>query len=300
MRVLVLGGSGMLGHKLVQVLAAEKAIDVHSTVRQRPPYEFSIPGVSYHDGVDIGPDLSRLKQVLGDLAPDVVVNAVGAIKQYKLESNPERAFWINGELPHLLPFFNSKPKARVIHFSTDCVFTGARGNYTEADRADALDVYGRSKACGEIDYGQHLTLRTSIIGFEFRGCRGLLSWLFSQRRGSTLNGYRRAIFSGLPTSVLSLLVRRIILEFPDLSGVYHVASQPITKLELLDRINTLFDLGHTIVPDDAVAIDRSLSDVSFRAETKTSTPSWDVLLPELLDDYRSLPYNQIYKISPNA
>jgi dTDP-4-dehydrorhamnose reductase len=300
MRVLVLGGSGMLGHKLVQTLAAERAIEVHSTVRQRPPHEFSTPGVSYHVGVDAGPDLTRLKNVLRDLAPDVIVNAVGAIKQYKLESNPEQAFWINGELPHLLPFFNSKPEARVIHFSTDCVFTGSRGNYTEADRTDALDVYGRSKAAGEIDYGPHLTLRTSIIGFEFRGCRGLLSWLFSQRRGSTLPGYRRAIFSGLPTSVLSLLVRRIILEFPALSGLWHVASQPITKLELLDRINTIFDLGHTIVPDDSVAIDRSLSDVSFRAATKTTTPTWDVLLPQLVDDYRSLPYNQIYKIPTNA
>ena len=300
MKILILGGGGMLGHKLVQVLGADQALEVHTTVRQSPPREFLIAGVSYHDGVDLESDLARLKQVLGELAPDVVVNAVGAIKQYKLDSNPERAFWINGELPHLLPFFNPKPEARVIHFSTDCVFTGARGNYTESDRADALDVYGRSKACGEIDYGPHLTLRTSIIGFELREQRGLLAWLLSQPRGSTLRGYRRAIFSGLPTSVLSLLVRRIILEFPELSGLYHVASQPITKLDLLDRINTLFDLGHTILPDDSVVIDRSLSDVRFRTATNTTTPNWDVLIPQLLDDYRSLQYNQTYKISPKA
>jgi dTDP-4-dehydrorhamnose reductase len=298
MKVLILGGTGMLGHKLVQVLGSDRAMEVHCTARQRPPREFSTPGVSYHEGVDLDSDLGRLKQILGEVAPDVVVNAVGAIKQYKLDSNPEKAFWINGELPHLLPFLNPNPKARVIHFSTDCVFTGARGNYSEADRPDALDVYGRSKACGEMDYGPHLTLRTSIIGFELRGHRGLLSWLLSQPRGSTLPGYRRAIFSGLPTSVLSLLVRRIIMEFPDLSGLYHVASQPITKLDLLNRINTHFDLRDTIVPDDSVVIDRSLTDVRFRAETKTTTPSWDVLIPQLLDDYRSLPYNQIYKISP--
>jgi dTDP-4-dehydrorhamnose reductase len=297
MRVLVLGGTGMLGHKLAQVFGADARLDVHATVRRSPPAAFTMQGVTYHEGVEIGPNPTRLRAVIEELAPDVIVNAIGWIKQNKVAGQLEPAFWINGIFPHLLTYFNPNRRSRVIHFSTDCVFRGDRGHYTEAEKPDALDVYGRSKACGEIDYGRHLTVRTSIIGFEFRGHLGLLSWLLSRPRGSSAPGFERAIFSGLPTRTLASTVLSLIVGrgAPELSGLYHVASQPINKFELLQRVNRALMLDLTLRPDASLVLDRSLSDAKFREATHTSTPAWDSQVAALVHDYQSLPYHSIYE-----
>ena len=194
MTVLVLGGSGMLGHKLTHTLSrARDFTDVHATVRAPLPDRFCAPGVVYHHGVNVGPGTGTLRALLARLAPDVVLNAVGAIKQKDLASVTEETFFVNGSLPHLIALQNPNPQSRVVHFSTDCVFTGEHGGYTERNRPDAEDLYGRSKAVGELDYGAHLTLRTSIIGFELSGHLSLLSWLLRQPAGSTVHGFRRAI-----------------------------------------------------------------------------------------------------------
>lgn len=296
LRVLILGGRGMLGHKLVQVLGGDPQLEVHCTVRRLPPSPFVLPEATYHPGVEIAPGSSRLAAVLRTLRPDVVVNAVGAIKQKELHAHLEETFFVNGTLPHLIPFLNPSEGARLIHFSTDCVFRGDRGGYRESDTPDVFDLYGRSKACGEVDYANHLTLRTSIIGFELASHLGLLSWFLRQPRGSTLSGYEYAIFSGLPTVTLSRTVLEIVKHHPELRGLYHVASEPISKLELLGRINHRFDLRHELAPSDAVRIDRSLDDSRFRAATGTVRPRWHELVQELAADYRSLPYESVYDL----
>jgi dTDP-4-dehydrorhamnose reductase len=294
-RVLVVGGTGMLGHKLAQVLSSEPGLDVHASVRSGPPAQgFAPRAVTYHRAVDLANGSAAIAGLLRSLAPDVVVNAVGAIKQKDLYSAVDATFYLNATLPHLLALLNPNPAGRLIHFSTDCVFKGDRGGYTEADAPDAEDLYGRSKACGEVDYGRHLTLRTSIIGFEITGHLGLLSWFLRQPKGSALPGYEGAIYSGLPTATLSRTVLRIIREGDNLSGLYEVASEPISKLDLLRRVNDAFGLGHTLRPDPSVRIDRSLDDARFRAATGTPRPGWDELVDDLVRDYRSLPYADVY------
>lgn len=294
-RVLVLGGTGMLGHKLAHVLSATPGLEVHCTVRREPDAAFAAPGATYHAGVEIGYGDGGLARVLKATAPDVVVNAVGAIKQKDLYAAMDETFWLNGVLPHLVPLLNPNPGGRLIHVSTDCVFRGDRGGYTEADRPDAEDLYGRSKAAGEVDYGRHLTLRTSIIGFETAGHLGLLGWFLRQPRGSTLRGFTGAIYSGLPTATLSRTIRDLVLAGADApTGLYQVASEPISKLELLERVNRALGLGHTLVPDDSLRMDRSLDDARFRAATRTRRPGWDELVDELAADARSLPYAGVY------
>jgi dTDP-4-dehydrorhamnose reductase len=290
-RVLVIGGSGMLGHKLVQVLNTDPTFEVHVTVRAAVDARFRAADAEYHHGVTIAPGDDSLSRVLGMLAPDVVINAVGAIKQRKdVESAREMTFFVNGTLPHLLPHLNPNRRAQVVHFSTDCVFVGDRGGYVESDTPDAEDVYGRSKAVGELVYGRHLTIRTSIIGFELRDHVSLLGWLFRQPRGSSVPGFRHAIFSGLPTVTLSETVRDLLRSTDPLHGLYHVASRPISKLDLLSKVDAAFGLGHVFVPVDNVRIDRSLRDDRFRQATATVTPEWDTLVAELRRDHESTGY----------
>jgi dTDP-4-dehydrorhamnose reductase len=295
MRVLIIGGTGMLGHKLSDVLASSPRLDVHCSVRGREtPRIGNAHAITYHLGIAIDGDTAKLRALLEDLSPDIVVNAIGAIKQKNLSENLEDTFFLNGALPHALALLNPNPNARVIHFSTDCVFVGDRGGYAEGERPDAQDLYGRSKACGELDYGRHLTIRTSIIGFELGGHLGLLSWLFRQPQGTPLKGYRRAIFSGLPTITLSRTVLNLMSGNSELAGLFHVASQPINKFELLSRISARFGLDHPFVPDDTIRIDRSLSDVRFRRATGTVTPDWDTLIDELHEDYQAGSYDRLY------
>lgn len=284
----------MLGHKLTSTFAADPRMRVTGVTRRPLPATYRAPNVAYRNDVNVLQGADVLAPLLHDLAPDLVINAVGAVKQRNLASAVDETFTLNATLPHLLALLNPNPGGKVIHFSTDCVYVGDRGHYDETEPPDALDLYGRSKACGEIGYGRHLTLRTSIIGFELENHLGLVGWLFQQPRGSTLRGYTRAIFSGLPTITLAQTVHHVVRAFPDLTGVHHVASAPITKFDLLNRLNTTFDLGHTLVPDERVVIDRSLNDTPFRQHTQSPQPVWDDLIAELLRDYERGPYAAIY------
>jgi dTDP-4-dehydrorhamnose reductase len=293
-RVLVLGGTGMLGHKLVHALEKEPDLDVFCTVRTLPAPAFRAGGVTYVDGVALDRSSSRLAAVLRDVSPRVVINAVGAIKQKDLSGRVDETFFLNGTIPHLVPILSGDPDLRVVHISTDCVFRGDRGDYVEADAPDALDLYGRSKAVGEMDYGHHLTLRTSIIGFETGGFLGLVSWLFRQPRGSVLHGYRRALYSGLPTVELSRdILAQIRAERP-LTGLYHVASEPIAKYDLLLALNRAFDLGHEILPEDTFQMNRVLDDSRYRKDTGRPRPEWPELIAALVQDFESLPYGDLY------
>ncbi|MES2176534.1 MAG: sugar nucleotide-binding protein [Gemmatimonadota bacterium] len=290
-RILIVGGTGMLGHKLAQVAAAAGDIETHVTCRQLPAERFRAAGATYHSGVELGVEHARLSATVKDVSPDFVLNAAGAIKHRDLSSDAAGTLFLNGALPHALAAMNPNPAGRVIHFSTDCVFTGAKGDYREADQPDAGDLYGLSKAAGELRYAPHLTIRTSIIGFELANHLGLLAWFMRQPQGSTVKGYTRAIFSGLPTVTLSRLVLELVRGDTPLTGLYHVASEPIAKVDLLTRIRDAFQLDRTIVPSSDVAIDRSLDDTRFRDATGTSRPGWDALIEEMKQDYQSLPYD---------
>jgi dTDP-4-dehydrorhamnose reductase len=292
-RVLVLGASGMLGHRLTWELA-DGTVDVHATVRRPVDPVWRAPGVQYHVGVDVLDRSETLRELLSRLAPDVVINAIGAIKQKDLGARVNDAFFVNGTLPHLIALFNPNPQGRVLHVSTDCVYRGDRGGYTEDQLPDAEDLYGRSKAIGELAYGRHLTIRTSIIGFEIAGHFGLLSWFFRQPLGSTLKGYAKAIYSGLPTAVVSRQLADFARADRPPTGLWHLASEPIDKYDLLSRVNEAFALGHRLVRDESFRIDRSLSDARFRTATGTRSPAWDVLVRQLKEDWDRFPYAGVY------
>jgi len=169
--------------------------------------------------------------------------------------------------------------ARLVHISTDCVFTGRRGGYVESDEPDATDLYGRSKLLGEVDYPNAITLRTSIVGHELTGSRSLLGWFLSQ--DTAVKGYTRSIFSGLPTCELARVVRDFVLPNPQLHGVFHVAAEPISKYKLLTLVNETYGKGLLIEPDDQLKIDRSLNASRFREATGYVAPTWPQLVAQM-------------------
>ena len=278
MRVLILGVSGMLGRALRQVLEAAPGLEVVGAARSRPADAGIGPVLT---GVDVlNPD--DLNRVFAEARPDVVINAVGLIKQRKSAEDPLQAVPINTLLPHRLAALCRLSGARLIHVSTDCVFRGDRGGYTEADEADATDLYGLSKYLGEVrDDPQAITLRTSIIGRERGSANGLVEWFLNAQ--GPVNGFCHAVFSGLPTVVLAEVIRDHILPRPDLFGLHHVSAEPIDKLTLLRLVAEIYGRSVEITPVDDPRIDRSLNSDRFRAETGFAPQPWPQLLRRMHD-----------------
>ncbi len=289
MRVLVVGGGGMLGHKLVQVF--ERNFDVFTTLRERTGdyCQFGIfnPAKTF-DGIDIE-DITGVEAIFEKIRPDVVVNAVGLIKQLPNSADIVETLNVNSIFPHRLAQIAAKYGSRLICISTDCVFSGAKGNYTEQDVPDALDLYGISKRLGEITSDRCLTIRTSIIGRELMTEHSLVEW-FLANTGRTIKGYTNAVFSGFPTLALAEILARVIRDHPDLTGLYNVSSDPITKYDLLRLFKTAYNIDIEIERSDEVKIDRSLNSTRFRDATGMSATG----LPEMVERMASdpTPYKQ--------
>ena len=283
MKVLVLGGTGMLGHKLVQRLRPE--MDVWTTIRG-PFEEVSRYGIFDSAKTLTGINAANFEQVRNavfHVEPDVVINAIGVIKQVPDASSVITTLAINSILPHQLAQLAEASGFRVIYVSTDCVFDGKKGNYTEEDTRDALDLYGTSKRLGEVIGSNCLTLRTSIIGRELNSAHSLLEWFFSNR-GKEISGYLNAIYSGFPTIVFADTIKSLLQDHGNLSGLYNVSSDPINKYELLLRIKERFQLDISIRPDGDFQIDRSLDSTLFQAETGIHPPSWDEMIDRMASD----------------
>ncbi len=285
MRVLVLGGEGMLGHKVYQAFRdrAETWVTVRSSAGDwlRHPLYFGRSD-SVRGAVDAR-DINTVARTVADIRPDVVVNCIGIVKQIAEAHDPVIAIELNALFPHRLAEVCAASACRLIHMSTDCVFSGARGAYREADLADADDLYGRSKRLGEVIRPGVLTVRTSIIGRELQRAGALLEW-FLATSGQSVAGYRRAIFSGFPTITFAKILVDVAEHHPSLSGLYHVASAPISKYDLLRRLKEAFRLRVEIVPRDEPACDRSLDGSRFAEATGFESPSWDALINQLAND----------------
>lgn len=278
MRILVLGASGMLGNAMIRVLSEKAGWQVHGTVRSESAkrhFQADIAG-RLLAGVDVEQQDS-LVRAFARVRPDVVINCVGLVKQLAEADDPLQAVPINTLLPHRLAHLCELAGARLVHMSTDCVFSGDKGGYRESDPSDARDLYGRSKFLGEVDYPHAVTLRTSIIGHELQSAHGLVGWFLSQQ--GSCKGYTKTIFSGLPTVALAGIIRDVVIPRPDLHGVYHVAAQPISKYDLLKLVAGVYGKQIEIVPDDKLAIDRSLNADHFRDATGYVAPGW----PELIE-----------------
>ena len=282
MRILILGGAGMLGHRLVADLRTD--FDVWTTLRGAPPAtgpDGLFDPQRTIGGIDVL-NVDALTEVLATVRPDVVINCVGIIKQLAAAKDPFLSVSINSLLPHRLHRLCRAAGARLIHFSTDCVFSGRTGNYSEDDQSDAFDLYGRSKFLGETVGDGAFTIRSSIIGHELATSSGLLEWFLSQR-GQRVRGYRRAIFSGFTTTEMARIVRRVLTEHPELSGTLQVSSEPIDKYDLLTLIKKVYRVDALIVPDDEVQIDRSLDSTRFRQLTGYVPPPWPQMIEEMAE-----------------
>lgn len=288
MQILVLGGNGMLGHQVFRTLGTDH--DCHVTFRH-PRRALSdhwvfrdCPADRLIDQVD-ALNLTTVAEAMARVRPDVVVNCIGIVKQRDESADAITSIRINGLFPHLLAEMCNEYEARLIQFSTDCVFSGRQGQYRESDYPDPADLYGRSKLLGEVSGSMCLTVRTSIVGWELGTRQGLLEW-FASQRGRQIRGFRQAIFSGLSTATAGRLVKELIEKLPDLNGIYHVAGQAISKYELLTRLRERlgwYDI--TVDADDDFRCDRSLNGEKFHAATGWKAPDWDQMIQDLANEW---------------
>ncbi len=309
MKILILGGSGMLGHRLF--LELSQAHETWMTVRGDGSELwrlalYSETAVFKQDKmitfVDVAAEYSRTRQDLIRMAicmvkPDVVLNCIGLIKQRPEANDPVKMISINALFPHMVAAVCREKGIRFIQVSTDCVFSGKKGYYSEKDEADPVDVYGRTKLLGEVGGDNPhpmdgkpspqpspegrggegaLTIRTSLVGRELRNNLGLLEWFLAQK--GSVKGYSRAIFSGVTTVEFARMLLDYVLPDADLCGLYHVASEAISKFELLKLFARAFGKDIEIVEDDAVRVDRSLNGERFRLRTGYEAPSWEEMI----------------------
>jgi dTDP-4-dehydrorhamnose reductase len=282
-RILVLGATGMLGHKLLQVLS--KKFSVTGTVRADTA---SISQNPVFSGINIlknihADDFNSVHNAIEQSNPEVVINCIGIVKQLPAANDPLSSIAINALFPHQLAKICREKKIRLIHMSSDCVFSGHTGNYSELDLSDAEDLYGKTKFFGEVNYPGCLTIRTSIIGRELDTNHGLIEWFMSQE-GKVVYGYKNAIFSGLTTLALSDIIARIIGDYPGLEGVYQIASEPISKYDLLNLVKKIYGMTVTIQPDVAIINNRSLNPDKFRKKTNIEIPSWEHMVDQMYRD----------------
>ena len=282
--ILVFGSSGMLGHMVIRVLSPHHHVigTTSSKYDKQSPLARILSEDNWIDQVDVR-NLPTVEQAIRSAKPDVVINCVGMIKQKMGAENNVDAIHINSLFPHQLAGICLKSNSRLIHFSTDCVFQGTPGIKRLSDTPNATDLYGLSKFLGEVAHGSSLTLRTSIVGRQLFGSESLLEWAISQR-GTTVNGYKNAIYTGLTTNRISLIIKKVIEDFPELSGIYQVASSPISKFELISKINNLLQLNLSIEPDTNFYCDRTLDGTKFNKLTNIEIPSWDEMLTEFTID----------------
>lgn len=286
MKIIVLGGEGMLGHKMFQMLL-QRFPNTACTIFGALDDEFYKRIGLFSQGEVIekvdAMDLLGLEAMLASRKPDFIVNCIGVIKQREEAKAAIPSITLNSLLPHRLAAAAMQWGGRVIHFSTDCVFDGRKGSYTEDDPSTAEDLYGKTKYLGEVTTENALTLRTSIIGRELNHFKSLLEWFLSQQ-GGTVRGFTRVMYSGVTTNYISRLVGDLIANYPGLSGLYQVASNTISKYDLLCLLRDAYKLDIEIIPDDQEVCDRSMRSDKFRAATGFVCPQWSELVAELVSD----------------
>lgn len=285
-KVLVLGATGMLGHTLFKRFSAIDGFDVHATARNLSGMEkcFAPELLSKIQGGVDADNFDSILRVLAEVRPDVVINCIGIIKHLPVAKDPLISISINSLFPHRLALACKAVGARMIHVSTDCVFDGAKGNYTEKDESNATDLYGRTKFLGEVYYPHCVTLRTSIIGHELKGRHGLIDWFLSQE--GKVRGFTRAIYTGFPTIEIVKIIAQHVIPNKELTGLYQVSSAPISKHDLLRLVAERYEKRIEIEPYDEFYCDRSLDSSRFRRITGYAPPSWPEMIKEMRRDYQ--------------
>lgn len=279
--VLILGISGMLGHALLKNFLESSLFTTYGTLRKSRTISGIFPSnhPCIYPNIDAN-SLDNIERLIASLNPSIIINCIGIIKQLPTAKDPIASIAINSLFPHQLAQLCQKYNAKLIQISTDCVFSGNKGNYTEQDNPDPVDLYGRTKLLGEVTSPNCLTIRTSIIGRELNSQNSLVEWFISQK-GKTVQGFDRAIYTGFTTQALAQIIEKIILEQPNLEGMWHISSDPITKYQLLNMMNQAFNLGITIDRDESFICDRSLNSQKFRDFTGYTPPTWEEMIAQL-------------------
>lgn len=276
----------MLGSATLRVFAESDEHQVVGSIRSGASMDMFPARLRRH--LVVGGDIENpdaLIHLLQTVRPQVVINCIGLIKQLSQANDALSAIPLNALLPHRIARLCDISGARLIHISTDCVFSGNKGGYIESDTPDARDLYGQSKLLGEVDYLHAVTLRTSIIGHELSGANSLIGWFLKQQ--GMCKGYSKAVFSGLPTVELARVIRDVVLPRPDLRGLYHVASSPINKYELLKIVASTYGKKINIIPDSQLVIDRSLNAQRFNEASGYTPPGWGELVEIMRSDEAS-------------
>jgi len=286
-RVLILGATGALGHVMFTRLSGREGLEVFGTVRdqERAGRWFSPDLLNRCLGNVDAFNFTSVTNALATVKPEVVVNCIGIVKQSDLAADPVMSISINALFPHRLAAACRLAGIRLIQMSTDCVFDGVRGNYREEDPANGLDIYGRTKALGEVTTGGCLTVRTSIICHELRGKLGLLEWFLAQE--NQVRGFTQAIFSGFPMITFTKIIEAHLLGEPGLTGLYHISAAPISKYDLLKLVAKQYSKKIEIIPDSNLKVDRSLDSAAFRKITGYVPPSWPEMVAEMHQHYLS-------------
>lgn len=283
MRILIIGGNGMLGHTLLGVMG--RYFDTRATLRNPRdtyPHQGLFSFTNTIEGIQLGSpgNFNFLVSQIIAWKPEIIVNAAGVVKQRPDADDAVKSIEINSLLPHQLAKAARLVDAKLIHFSTDCIFAGTKGMYREDDLPDATDLYGRSKLLGEVSGARCLTLRTSLVGRELARKGGsLFEWFLSQK--DSVRGFPNAIFSGYTTFEIARIVFKLITEHPDAEGVWHLASQPISKYHLLLLVKQRLSLPIDIIRNDSIQINRSLDGSLFQNTFKYTPPDWATMI----DDY---------------
>lgn len=282
---MVTGVTGMLGHTLFTLLSQSTDCDVYGTARSATGLSRwfqpeCLEKLTLNVDAD---DFDSIAKAILQIQPAVVINCIGIIKQSTAAKDPLTAISVNALLPHRIASVCKKIGARMIHISTDCVFNGLKGNYTEADMADANDLYGRTKYLGEVADAHCVTLRTSIIGHELKGNYGLIEWFLNSNE--KVRGFTKAVFSGFPTIELARIIRDYVIPGERLAGLYHVSAAPISKYDLLNLVAERYRKSIEIEPDDGFYMNRALDSTKFRQAAGYTPPSWKVLIDDMYRNF---------------
>ncbi len=276
MKIFVVGANGMIGSGIFSYLETFKSLKVYPLIRSSS-YTKYLPK-SYLENIIVSGNLENIKEIsyaINQERPDILINCAGITKHLPESSNYKKTITLNSLFPHLLAGICSQHAVKLIQISTDCIFSGKKGNYSETDIADPIDLYGKSKNLGEVDYDGHLTIRTSTIGHEINTKNGLLEWFLSE---NSCLGYEKAIFSGITTIELAKIIYEIILQNDSISGIYHISSVPINKYALLKLIAKVYQHEAIITRDKNFIIDRSLNSERFRRDYGYQAPSWEDMI----------------------
>ncbi len=290
--ILVLGVTGMLGHVIFKEMSKNALFNVYGTTRNKSALKgfFTEQEMNkVRNNVDAD-NFDTVIRAIAAIQPDIIINCIGIIKQLPISNDPLTAITVNAQLPHRLSLVTKSANARLIHISTDCVFDGIKGNYTEKDASTAKDLYGRTKFLGEVYYPHAITIRTSIIGHELKTEFSLIDWFMSQK--DSVNGFTKAIYSGFSTNEMVNIISHYVIPNEKLSGLYHVSSESISKYDLLSIIKRVYKKDIDIKPYDDFVLDRSLNSDKFRSITGYQPPDWHKMISTM---YEYVMANDCYK-----